>query len=239
MGTQQKIVSWPLTIHPSWCTGRCCWFTLALQKAQQSCNTNEWTNFAQFLKMWRYELCKYTTNVCGLHSYIHYQRQSPFGGLLSICQFLLCSWLPSRKYEVGKGAGISWLVGGFALYDTWALLIQGKVGRLCVEPNSVLITLSLPKLKTSGHAWGPFDPECESQKNCVRKIRVHFHSGKMPPRMAIIRWQYYFQLKGSFSFWQLSQILIYTVNVDTTILLALPTKVRILLCLYSLKSIVA
>jgi hypothetical protein len=28
-GTQQKTVSSPLTIHPSWCTGGCCWFTVA------------------------------------------------------------------------------------------------------------------------------------------------------------------------------------------------------------------
>ncbi len=30
MGTQQKTISWPLTIHPSRCTGGC-WFTVARQ----------------------------------------------------------------------------------------------------------------------------------------------------------------------------------------------------------------
>jgi hypothetical protein len=30
-GTQQKTVSGPITIHPSWCTGEC-WFTVARKR---------------------------------------------------------------------------------------------------------------------------------------------------------------------------------------------------------------
>ncbi len=39
MGTQQKTVSWPFTIHPSWCAGGC-WVTVAVSKSpNEFCNT--------------------------------------------------------------------------------------------------------------------------------------------------------------------------------------------------------
>jgi hypothetical protein len=49
MGTQQKTISWPLIIHPSWCTGGC-WFTVARQlqvvpkhpKKQQLMHVSRW-----------------------------------------------------------------------------------------------------------------------------------------------------------------------------------------------------